>query len=242
MEPRLWPKRDSHAEPPGRDEAEPLSDSKPFPLILPQRLDAESLLGSVRELARRDPDLASIVEALGPPPLWSREPGFATLVWIILEQQVSLASAKAAFGRLLALTSPLTPRSFVELDDAALKRIGFSRQKIAYCRNLAVAILRGDIRLETLDDLDDTVAKAELLKLKGVGAWTADIYLLMALGRPDIWPCGDLGLIKAVRALKNLEADPDAERLERIGAAWRPWRAVAARLLWHYYLNRLVKR
>jgi DNA-3-methyladenine glycosylase II len=200
------------------------------------------LLDSVRELAGRDPDLAGLVEALGPPPLWSREPGFATLVWIILEQQVSLASARAAFERLLALASPLTPQSFVDLDDAALKRIGFSRQKGAYCRNLASTILRGGVCLESLDGLSDAAAKAELLKLKGVGSWTADIYLLMALGRPDIWPSGDLGLVKAVRALKNLAADPDAEHLERIGAAWRPWRAVAARLLWHYYLNRLVGR
>lgn len=218
-----------------------MSNPEPFPLLPPQRLSVESLLDGVHTLARRDPDLARIVEELGSPPLWSREPGFATLVWIILEQQVSLASARAVWDRLLVLVSPLTPQSFIELENEALKRIGFSRQKIAYCQNLAVAILRGEVQLETLDKLDDMAAKAELLKLKGIGAWTADIYLLMALGRPDIWPCSDLGLIKAVRALKNLEADPDTEQLERIGAAWQPWRAVATRLLWHYYLNRLVK-
>jgi DNA-3-methyladenine glycosylase II len=170
--------------------------------------------------------------------MWSREPGFPTLIHIILEQQVSLASAKAAHDRLLAAASPLTPQRFLELDDARLKLIGFSRQKTAYGRHLAQSIVSGRLSLESLGALDDDAVKSELMKVKGIGSWTADIYLLMALGRRDAYPSGDLALAVAAREAKRLDARPTAQELEAVGEPWRPWRAVAARLLWHYYLNR----
>lgn len=191
-------------------------------------------------LAQRDEDLAGIMKNFGPPPFWRRDPGFPTLVYLVLEQQVSLASAKAAFGRLLAATGmPLHPERFLRLGARALKRIGFSRQKTGYCRFLAQSILEGRLDLEAIAKLDDEAARAELIRIKGIGPWTADVYLLMALRRPDIWPVGDLALQKAVRRVKRLRKNPAPARLEKIGEAWRPWRAIAARLLWHDYLSRL---
>lgn len=201
-------------------------------------LTETTLARGVAELARRDGDLARVVELYGPPPLWSRVPGFPTLVHIILEQQVSLASARAAFERLRATVSaPLTPRRFLALDDATLRAVGFSRQKTAYCRHLARTLADGALDLAALARLPDDAARAELVKLKGVGRWTADIYLLMALGRPDVWPVGDLALAVAAALVKRLPARPTPDELEILGEPWRPLRAVAARLLWHHYLS-----
>lgn len=189
-------------------------------------------------MAGRDRDLALVFAKFGTPPEWFREPGFPTLVHIILEQQVSLASARVAFTRLLALASPLTPRRFLALDDAALKGAGFSRQKILYGRHLARAVADGELNLEAFGEMEDAAVKAELTKVKGIGAWTADIYLLMSLRRPDAWPAGDLALAVAMREVKRLPARPAPAELAAIAEAWRPWRAVGARLLWNYYLNR----
>jgi DNA-3-methyladenine glycosylase II len=213
-----------------------------MPDPVPVPLDEASLVQALADLSRRDPDLARIFQTLGAPPMWSREPGFATLLLIMLEQQVSLASAAAAFRRLLDAASPLTPQSFLRLDDDALKAIGFSRQKIVYGRHLAHSMLSGSLNLDALVRMDDGAAKAELMKIKGIGSWTADIYLLRALGRPDIWPGGDLALAIAVQQIKGLPARPSASELDAISAVWRPWRAVAARLLWHYYLHRPAPR
>ena len=207
-----------------------------FPLP-PERLDLESLAEGVRVLCRTDPDLARIHAALGTPPLWAREPGFPTLVHIILEQQVSLASAAAAFAKLRAAIQIVTPEAFLTLDDDALKRIGFSRQKAGYARGLARSLLNQELDLAALDVVDDDAARAALIKLKGIGPWTADIYLLMAMLRPDTWPTGDLALAAALQKLKRLPARPAPTEMERIALAWKPWRAVAARLLWQYYLS-----
>jgi DNA-3-methyladenine glycosylase II len=203
----------------------------------PTALTEVTLARGLRVLSARDPDLARILKHLGPPPLWARKPGFPTLVHIILEQQVSLASAEAAYKRLLAAASPLTPRRFLELDDAMLKAIGFSRQKTAYSRHLAESIVESRFNLSALGALDDAAARSEMIQIKGIGPWTADIYLLMALRRPDIWPSGDLALAVAVQRVKRLPSRPAPDELEGISVAWRPWRAVAARLLWHYYLS-----
>jgi DNA-3-methyladenine glycosylase II len=192
---------------------------------------------ALADLTGRDSRLARIVAEFGPPPLWAREPGFPTLLRIILEQQVSLASAKAAFDRLLAIASPLTPERFLELDDATLKAAGFSRQKTRYGRELAAAVLAGSLDLAGLHALDDDAVAAALTSVVGIGRWTADIYLLMALCRPDAWPAGDLALAVAARHAFGLAATPNAAELAAIGEAWRPWRAVAARVLWHFYLS-----
>jgi DNA-3-methyladenine glycosylase II len=200
-------------------------------------LDDRKLLDVVKILADRDPDLELVVKRYGPPPLWSRPQGFASLIQIILEQQVSLSSAKAAYNRLQVVTSELTPRSFLELDDQELKAIGFSRQKTRYGQLLAKNLLDGSLDLASLENLNDEVARSKLIQLKGIGPWSADIYLLMALRRPDIWPRNDLALVSAITRIKRLEAPPSPEEFEAIGEIWRPWRSVAARIAWFDYLG-----
>ena len=202
-------------------------------------LTLETLKQGVDDLIAVDPDLKRIYLETGLPPLWNREPGFATLVAIILEQQVSLASARAAFLKLQDAIQPVTPVCFLTLSDGSLKAIGFSRQKTSYCRGLAQAILDLELDLEGLGDLDDRSVRLELVKIKGIGSWTADIYLLMALLRPDIWPAGDLALVAAVSRVKGLSSKPTPDEWEQLSLPWRPWRAVAARLFWSYYLANL---
>jgi DNA-3-methyladenine glycosylase II len=201
-------------------------------------LTTASLAAAVEQLARGDPDLAAIVARYGPPPLWDREPGFGTLLQIILEQQVSLASARSAFERLRAVADPLTPTRFLELTDAELLTIGFSRQKARYGRALASAIETGSLNLDGLGGLGDDAVKRTLEALPGIGPWTSTIYLLMVLGRPDVWPVGDIALAESVGQVKRLGRRPDALEMGTLGEAWRPWRSVAARLFWHDYLER----
>jgi DNA-3-methyladenine glycosylase II len=201
---------------------------------VPETLDAGQLEARAHWLAEREPAFAAILERLGAPPLWARAPGFATLVHIILEQQVSLASARAAFERLKRALPEMNPAAFLTLDDAQLLAIGFSRQKARYCRELARAVQEGRIDLDGLAELDDDAARAALVALKGIGPWTAEIYLLMALLRADAWPRGDLALVSAARDVFDLSWDDLTKRAE----AWRPQRAVAARILWHYYLSK----
>ena len=196
------------------------------------------LVAAVAELTGQDKDLAGIVERFGSPPLWDREPGFATLLHIILEQQVSLASAQAAFDRLRASADPLTPTAFLALSDDELLVIGFSRQKARYGRALATAVRDGTLDLKGLERLDDDEVHAALQALPGIGPWTSTIYLLMVLGRPDVWPVGDIALAESVGQIKGLGRRPDAVEMQVLGEAWRPYRSVAARLFWLDYLGR----
>jgi DNA-3-methyladenine glycosylase II len=203
-----------------------------------ESLTSVSLAAAVEELAVRDPDLAGIVARHGHPPLWDREPGFATLLHIILEQQVSLASAQAAFDRLRAAAEPLAPVRFLELTDAELLAIGFSRQKARYGRALAEAMRSGALDLDGLHDLDDGAVHETLQRVPGIGPWTSTIYLLMVLLRPDLWPAGDIALAESVGEVKGIGRRPDATEMAELGDTWRPWRSVAARLFWHDYLAR----
>jgi DNA-3-methyladenine glycosylase II len=200
-------------------------------------LNQETLSEGLRYLAIQDDDLKRVVVQYGRPPMWARRPGFSTLVRVILEQQVSLASADAAFDRLVRAIGPITPRRFLRLDDESLLQIGFSRQKKRYVRLLAEDILAGRFDLPALVEMDDDKVREAMLKVKGVGNWSADIYLLMALRRPDVWPKTDLALITAAQKVKGLLRRPSLDDMEALGDAWRPWRAVAARILWHYYLS-----
>lgn len=199
-------------------------------------LDAATLDAAVRELSAIDPDLAGIAERFGPPPLWAREPGFGTLVRIILEQQVSLASAEAARQRLVAAAGAVEPGWIVHAGEEALRAAGLTRQKARYLVGLARDVLDGRLDLDAVAAADDDEARARLTSVLGIGRWTADIYLLMALGRADVWPTGDLALAGAMRRAKGLETLPTNAEQEVVAEAWRPWRAVAARLLWHAYL------
>jgi DNA-3-methyladenine glycosylase II len=172
------------------------------------------------------------------PPLWDRPAGFGTLVHIVLEQQVSLASARAAYDRLVTATDPLTPDRFLRLTDDELLAIGFSRQKAGYGRAVAAALIDGTLDLDGLAALDDEAAQRSLEAIPGIGRWTSTIYLLMVLGRPDMWPVGDMALATAVGQVKGLPDRPKPDELLLLGEAWRPWRSVAARLFWHDYLAR----
>ena len=205
--------------------------------LKPTPLTRKTFSSAIQYLCDQDADLAHILTRLKPPAFWTRKPGFASLIRIILEQQVSLASARASFDRLKATVSPLTPQGFLELSDARLKSCGFSRQKTAYGRNLATAISEGSLELKRLETMADQNVRAELVKIKGIGPWTANIYLLTVLRRPDIWPREDLALTLAIQKLKRMKNRPTPQELEMLSDAWKPWRAVAARLLWHYYLN-----
>lgn len=205
---------------------------------MPTALNKKTFEEGLRFLCRKDPGLAGIHKTYGPPPMWTRKPGFSTLLYIILEQQVSLASARAAYTRLREKVKPLTPEEFLKLNGPSLKRIGFSRQKAGYGRTLAEAIVTGRLDLGAVGRMSDEDARGELIRQKGIGPWSADIYLLQALRRRDIWPSSDLALIVAVQEIRGLDARPSVEQVDAIGESWRPWRAVAARMLWHHYLSR----
>src|SRR5712692_4604911 len=200
-------------------------------------LTDRSLAQGARALARVDPDLARVIGRHGPPPLWGREPGFATLVQIVLEQQVSLASGRAAFARLERAAGRVTPARVAVVTERQIRAAGITRQKATYVRGLARSIVSGELDVDAIGLLDDDAAHAELVKLKGIGPWSADIYLLMALGRRDVWPRHDLALASAMRDVKRLRSAPTPERQLEIAETWRPWRAVAARLMWHHYLS-----
>jgi DNA-3-methyladenine glycosylase II len=199
-------------------------------------LTRTSLKAASRALAEGDPHLGIVFQRYGVPPLWDRMPGFATLLQIILEQQVSLASAKACFDKLGRCIGNVTPGALLTLSDSELRTVGFSRQKTAYARQLAEAILDERIDLDSLHKLADAEVKAELIKLKGIGEWTSDIYLLMALLRPDVMPKGDIALHAAWSKLSGAPK-PSSEEFLRIAERWRPHRSTAARLLWHFYLS-----
>jgi len=201
-------------------------------------LTPETYLASVERLAAADPVLADVARRWGPPPFWRHPEGFAGLVHGILAQQVSLESAVAAYGRLEGALRRVEPEAFLTLDDARLRAIGFSRQKAAYARGLASAIAAGALDLARLEAAPDEAVRRELLALRGIGRWTADVYLLFALRRPDAWPSGDLALAKAVQELWGLPARPGWDELDAWAERWRPLRAVAARFLWHDYLSR----
>ena len=188
-------------------------------------------------MALLDPDMARILKANGTPPLWSRRPGFETLVRIILEQQVSLISADAMYRRLKGHIDPITTASIITAGSEQLRSIGITRQKAGYFVNLAEAIQSGSLDLATLKSDSDEDAIKKLSSIKGIGQWTAKIYLLMVLLRPDVWPVGDVALATAVKNLRGWEIRPTQDELSEIAMAWRPHRATAARMLWHYYLN-----
>ena len=184
-----------------------------------------------------DIQLGASVERYGPPPLWSRDPSYATLVHLILEQQVSLASAQAAFDRLrAALDGSVEPEPLLRLTDEELRAIGFSRQKAGYARTLANAMLDG-FDLGALASMPDDEVRKALFAMPGIGPWTADIYLTMCLLRPDVWPHGDQALATAARELLELPEQPTFDELEIRARSWRPHRATAARILWHHYLS-----
>ena len=202
-----------------------------------RRFGRDLMAEALAELGRRDPDIARAHREAGTPALRRREPGFATLLKIILAQQLSAASAEAIRRRLADLAGALTPERFLALDEDALRAIGFSRQKVLYGRELAAAIVERRLDLARTHRMADEEAIAALTEIKGIGRWSAEVYLLFALKRPDIWPVDDLAVVVAVQRLKRLKERPGRARMLEIAEPWRPWRSIAARLMWHYYRN-----
>ncbi|GAB3067308.1 DNA-3-methyladenine glycosylase [Intrasporangium mesophilum] len=201
-------------------------------------LDEQTFAEAVDELTSRDADLARLVADHGRPALWSRPAGFPSLVLLILEQQVSLASAAAAYTRVLARIGTMEPDQLLATTPEQLRIDGVSRQKDRYLRALATAVSSGDLALDSLERVSDDEARRDLLALPGIGPWTADVYLLACLGRPDLWPVGDRALQVATAEALGLGTVPDRTQLEILGDRWRPLRSTAARLLWHGYLAR----
>lgn len=197
---------------------------------------------TLRKLAATDSSLAAALDRFGEPDFWHRQPGFATLVLFILEQQVSLASGAAAFNRLRARVGEVTPEAVLTPNDEELRADGFSRQKTRYVRELAKAVLDGRIDLASLESSSDDAVRRELIGLVGIGPWTADVYLLSCLRRPDIWPVLDRALQVATGEVLGLETIPDPTVLLDLGERWRPHRSTAARLMWHSYLAKRGRR
>ena len=200
-------------------------------------LTRATLREGARELASRDRDLARIVERLGTPPLWGRRPGFPTLVRIILEQQVSLAAARTLYGRLDRELGGMRAETLAACGEAGLRERGLTRQKARYCHGFALLILERKLDLSAIAALPDDEGRAALMSVPGLGPWSVDIYFLMALRRPDVWPRGDLALAVALREVKRLRKMPTREDQLSHAARWAPWRSVAARLLWAHYLE-----
>lgn len=189
------------------------------------------------KLATKDRHLSGIIKEHGYPPLWKRTPSFETLVHIILEQQVSLASARAALNKLKQKLGRISAGKLLALSDDELRACYFSQQKTKYARCLAEAIVSKQIDLRKLAALDDAEIRRQLKTIKGIGDWTADVYLLFALQRTDVFPLGDLAMVAALKEIKKFPKQTDHEVLLKTAEPWRPYRSIAAMMLWHYYIQ-----
>ena len=200
-----------------------------------ERLTEASLKRGLRHVAESDTHMAAALEAHGHPKLRQRGPGFEALLRTIVGQQLSIAAAGAIWKRLEEAVSPLTPQGVLTQSETTLRGVGLSRQKIAYARALAGDVRLGRVDLDALPSMADDAALAELVKIKGIGRWSAEIYLLFALRRADVFPADDLALLTQTQRIKGLKKRPDAKKMIKIAEPWRPWRGAAAHLLWHTY-------
>lgn len=189
------------------------------------------------KLAKMDQDLLNIIQTYGYPPMWTRPNSFETLVHIILEQQVSLASALASLKKLQERTEGLTPQNVMALSDEEMRACYVSRQKTIYIRGLADALLKKTLVLEELESLSDDAVRALLTSLKGIGNWTADVYLMFVLQRADLFPVGDLAAVNALKRAKALPLNTTKEKVVEVAAQWKPYRTIATMILWHFYLS-----
>src|SRR6478609_4701564 len=200
--------------------------------------DKNNFLSLCDSLAERDKDLKNIIIQFGYPPLWSRTPSFATLIHIILEQQVSLASAKAAFLKLESAIGHITPEKILQLSDEEMTACYFSRQKTKYAKHLAEVILNGELNIDALQTLPDNAVRTELKKVKGIGDWTVDVFLMMVLHRNDCFAKGDIALMKSIKEVKGLVPLTSKAEILLITETWKPYRTLAAFLLWHAYIRK----
>ena len=190
------------------------------------------------QLADKDESLRSIIETYGLPPMWTRPATFQTLILTILEQQVSLAAAFAAYKKLRAKIGFVTPKKILSMSDEELRACYFTRQKIVYARGLAKAIIDKNITIKKFVELTDDEVRSSLIQLKGIGHWTVDVFLIHALQRSDIFPLGDIALVNSLKLIKQLPPDTTKEAMLAIAESWRPYRTIASMLLWHAYIQR----
>lgn len=189
-------------------------------------------------LAKKDKDLNTIIRTHGHPPMWTRPATFQTLILTILEQQVSLAAAYAAFKKIRDKIGYVTPRKILSLTDEELRACYFTRQKIVYARELANAVQSKQLQLKKLSSAPDEEVRHELKKIKGIGDWTADVYLMHALQRTDLFPLGDIALVNSLKETKQLHAHISKDEMLKIAEPWRPYRTIAAMILWHAYIKK----
>ena len=189
-------------------------------------------------LAKKDRDLRTIIKQYGYPPMWTRPATFQTLILFILEQQVSLASAYAAFKKLKEKVGYVTPAKILLLTDAELRSCYFSRQKIIYARELAKAVQSKQLRLNKIAIAHEDEIRLELKKIKGIGDWTVDVYLMHALQRTDLFPLGDIALVNSLKEIKQLHSQTTKEKMLSIAESWRPYRTIASMILWHAYIKK----
>lgn len=213
-----------------------------IPIVETETFSTDNFQKLCEYLADQDKDLKWILDTHGYPPMWTRENTFETVVHIILEQQVSLASALAALNKLKEKTNKITPEAILRLNDEEMRACYVSRQKTIYIRGLAQAIVNSDIDLESLPQMSDEEVRTILVSLKGIGNWTADVYLMFTLQRTDIFPIGDLAAVNALKRLKQLSSSATKEEILEISEQWKPFRSVASMMLWHYYLSDPVKK
>lgn len=206
-------------------------------LYIMQQFTSDNFQQLCDELAEKDLIFRNIIQQHSYPPMWTRSASFATLIHIVLEQQVSLASARAAFNKLKEKISHITPAKLLQLTDEELRACYFSRQKTVYARHLAEAFISKKIQLHKLSASHDDDVRGVLKQVKGIGDWTADVYLLFALQRTDIFPIGDLAMVNALKEVKQLPASTPREAIVSLAENWRPYRSIAAMLLWHHYIK-----
>lgn len=192
---------------------------------------------AIKYLSKLDPDLKQIIKIYGTPPEFSRKDGFETLIKIIIEQMLSNASADAIFARLKTLAGKITPENIVSLTIEQMRGIGLSNQKSQYCKNIADAVINKTINFKKLKTMTDDEVLKTLTSVKGIGEWTAYIYLISAMHRPDIWPVGDHALALAVQRVKKLPEYPEKKILREFGNQYKPYRTIAALIFWHSYSN-----
>ena len=197
--------------------------------------DRALLQRALAHLGKADRDFARAIKEVGPPPPRRRPATFIGLLHVIVAQQVSTHAAKAISARLDSALEASTPQAFLELTDADLRTVGFSRQKVIYGRDLAAAFTDGRISIPKLRRQSDEDVIAAITSVKGLGVWSAEVFLLFSLRRPDVLPAHDLGLIIAAQRMKRLNERPSPKQLREIAEPWRPYRSYAARMLWHYY-------
>lgn len=203
-----------------------------------EKFSADNFVSICNELSKKDKDLKKIIQSHGHPPMWTRPATFQTLILFILEQQVSLASAYAAFKKLKQRVGFVTPSKILALSDAELRACYFSRQKIVYARELANAVHLKQLSLKKLQSKHEDDIRIELKKIKGIGDWTVDVYLMHALQRTDLFPLGDIALVNSLKEVKQLPKHTSKEELLAIAEPWRPYRTIASMILWHAYIRK----